>query len=361
MMWLRIRIARIRYWLYYALEFLRDETLSLFQRRAMPRPTMILRGFHSISRDLYRLEDGARPAFLTDCQRLRTALINGNFRVVLNDKILFERVFAQWLPVPATVALVQSGQLIAIHTRGAIGSRTSWAEIAARSPTGVVARPIGGGSGVGIVIIRRDGDRWRFNGDLLDASEIERRLPSLNRYLLSSFVPQAEATAELNPSTTNTVRILTMIDPTDGRAFVARAVQRIGVRASAPVDNWSQGGLSALVDVETGSLSRGATKPSHGRPQWHATHQESGAAIEGHVIPNWPQIRSAIEEAAATLPMLPYVGWDVIPTDAGFAVIEGNYRSDVNLLQVHGPLLADERIRRFYRRHGIIAGQAKVT
>lgn len=49
-----------------------------------------------------------------------------------------------------------------------------------------------------------------------------------------------------------------------------------------------------------------------------------------------------------------YVGWDIIVTDDGYKIIEGNNYSDVNLLQIHRPLLADPRVRRFYLYHGII-------
>jgi hypothetical protein len=47
------------------------------------------------------------------------------------------------------------------------------------------------------------------------------------------------------------------------------------------------------------------------------------------------------------------VGWDVMVTDDGFQVIEGNKFSDVQVLQVHRPLPDDRRVRDFYR-HGII-------
>jgi hypothetical protein len=48
------------------------------------------------------------------------------------------------------------------------------------------------------------------------------------------------------------------------------------------------------------------------------------------------------------------VGWDVLVDRAGVPVIlEANANPDVNLLQVHGGLLRDPRVRRFYAAFGI--------
>jgi hypothetical protein len=45
-----------------------------------------------------------------------------------------------------------------------------------------------------------------------------------------------------------------------------------------------------------------------------------------------------------------------VVTEDGFRILEGNKYPDVHILQVHRPLLADDRIRAFYRRHGVIGG-----
>lgn len=53
------------------------------------------------------------------------------------------------------------------------------------------------------------------------------------------------------------------------------------------------------------------------------------------------------------IPVRPYVEWDVVPTDeeGGFAVLEANSYSGMKALQVHRPLLDDERVKRFYDAH----------
>ena len=47
-----------------------------------------------------------------------------------------------------------------------------------------------------------------------------------------------------------------------------------------------------------------------------------------------------------------FLGWDVVVTADGIRLLEGNANTGMNVLQVHGPLLSDPRIRRFYESHG---------
>ena len=50
-----------------------------------------------------------------------------------------------------------------------------------------------------------------------------------------------------------------------------------------------------------------------------------------------------------------YVGSDVVMTDKGFAVIEGNNNTDVEIQAPFGfGLLTQPRVRRFYEYHKII-------
>jgi hypothetical protein len=44
----------------------------------------------------------------------------------------------------------------------------------------------------------------------------------------------------------------------------------------------------------------------------------------------------------------------VVVARDGPVLIEGNNKSDVNLIQAHRPLLANARVRAFYERHGLL-------
>ena len=120
------------------------------------------------------------------------------------------------------------------------------------------------------------------------------------------------------------------------------------------MDNFSLGGIAALVDTKTGRLSESLQVSPTGRPKPMPHHPDTGAAIDGAVIPEWPDVVNRVLSLAAEHSYLPYVGWDVVVTDDGIRMLEGNANTGMHLLQVHGPLLADSRIRRFYEQRGLI-------
>ncbi len=198
----------------------------------------------------------------------------------------------------------------------------------------------------GILVRRRGREVHPFRAaDLSGLVLVERRLV------------QGDFWRALAPVSTNTIRAVTMWANGDKTPFLGCAVQRFGTADTAPTDNWSGGGICARVDLESGRLGAGRMHPRKGAlSQAEFTHHpDTGVAIEGAVVPHWDRIRETVLAAAASLPVLRYVGWDVMVDHAGTPVIiEGNHNTDVDLLQVHGGLLADPRVRRFYERCGVI-------
>jgi hypothetical protein len=146
--------------------------------------------------------------------------------------------------------------------------------------------------------------------------------------------------------------VITFRDVDTGEPFVAFASHRFGTDRSRPVDNFGAGGLSAGIDLATGVLDRGLSRvrSADGRRneiRWIDEHPDSGARITGTKIPHWEQVLDGVLHAAAALPGSRYVAWDLAVTQDGVSVIEGNNRGDV-LVQLHGPLLLDERTRKVF-------------
>jgi hypothetical protein len=198
-------------------------------------------------------------------------------------------------------------------------------------------------------------DTYRVNGEKQTAAEFKSMVRDLDDYLVSEAVEQADYAQGLFPHSVNTLRILTMYDEEADEPYIPIVAHRIGTERSAPVDNFSSGGLAAEVDRETGELSAAAHYPYSGRLDWHDTHPDTSAQIEGIEVPHWSTVKDRVLDLAAAFSHTPYIGWDIVVTDEGeFTVIEANNCTDMDILQVHRPLLLDQRARRFYERHGVV-------
>jgi D-alanine-D-alanine ligase-like ATP-grasp enzyme len=78
-------------------------------------------------------------------------------------------------------------------------------------------------------------------------------------------------------------------------------------------------------------------------------HPDTGAAIEGEVLPYWDTVCDTVLRATEALPFIRYSGWDIVVDDSGTPVIiEANNNTGVDLFQVHSGVLRDARVRRFY-------------
>jgi hypothetical protein len=182
--------------------------------------------------------------------------------------------------------------------------------------------------------------------------------------IIERVLTQGDFWQRLNPTSANSIRVVTMWTPGEPRPFIGMAVQRIGTAATAPTDNFSGGGICAPVDLETGRLGTGRRKPEHGGGSKvaYAHHPDTGAPIEGEVLPAWDKVCDTVLRATETVPFIRYAGWDVLVDAASTPVIiEGNNNTDVNLFQVHGGLLRNERVRRFYERCGVLEGRVNAT
>lgn len=335
--------------------FFRKERASKISVPLSVKLRMWRRGFLGESAVIYGKQSSELNDYLSDYARLiRTPLINGAYSVILNNKILFEACFRRHLDIPDNLGVIVKGRFIPTCSIHDLVDTASLLEFG-RSTRGLVARPIGGGGGAGVHILGYAATTgFTLNGSPATEREILELLGRLPNHLVTPYITQAAYSSAVFPATANTIRVLTMVDPATEVPFVAVAVHRFGNKDSIPVDNWTQGGLSALLNLETGELGPGVTYPRNGRVEFHETHPDTGSQICGVRVPGWAAARDTLLNAARAWSIIPYIGWDILMTDRGFVVIEGNNFTDVNLLQVHGPLLRDQRIRQFYLHHRVL-------
>ena len=347
-------------------------TRSLFPMPMRERLWLYRRGFLSQARALYEFGRHDPRQYLSDYARyVRTPRINGRWAVALDNKLVFHWMMQPFDDYrPDLYGLIESGtvhrslplQVTSVDESSACSNASTvgtdpgrWVLDRLRDEGALVIKPVTGGGGENVLVCDHREGEYRVNDEPRTADEFRSLIRDLDGYLVFEFVEPAGYATELFPDTANTIRILTLFPEDASEPFIAASVHRIGTTRSEGLDNWSRGGLSADIDRDTGRLSRGVQYPYSGQLEWCTTHPDTGSRIEGTQVPGWTDITDRLLEIASEYPYLPYVGWDLIVTDPGeFTIIEANSYTDIDLLQVHTPLLEDPRARRFYATQRVI-------
>jgi hypothetical protein len=129
-----------------------------------------------------------------------------------------------------------------------------------------------------------------------------------------------------------TVRVVTCLDEA-GEPVVVAAVLRTSLGRNRTVDNLHAGGIGALVDIGSGTLGKASNLGSNARLGWLSAHPDTGAAIEGRVVPCWNEVKMQAIAAHRHFSDRVVVGWDIAILDDGPIFIEGNGNPDLDILQ----------------------------
>ncbi|ADJ15613.1 sugar-transfer associated ATP-grasp domain-containing protein [Halalkalicoccus jeotgali] len=333
-------------------------------------------GFRARAAHLYDFETYGPEEYLSDAARYVGAYyLNGPWRDAIDNKLLCHLLLSGFDEHrPSVYGLLKGGRLHPIDNSAL--PRSDGGPLA-----GVVARPensvpsavdgtdwvldrlerdrlvckrFKGGSGKQVLILASKDGEYTVNGDPRSEGELRERLGKLDDYLVTEYVTQAPYAADVYSPSVNTMRVVTMYDEESGEAFVPAATHRFGTARSGALDNFSQGGLSVGVDRETGRLGAGIQYLPPDLPEEFERHPDTGERIVGREVPGWEAIKADLLAIADHLSYIPYIGWDLVVTDAGeFSIIEANNNTSA-LIQVHEPLLREDRTRRFYKRHGVL-------
>lgn len=219
-----------------------------------------------------------------------------------------------------------------------------------------VVKPILGGKGDNVYICKDVGNgTYLVNSEIYLKTDFIDFIKSLNDYIVQEFIEQHNYLKDIYSDSTNTIRLVTMREPISNEIFIAWSAQRIGTKQSTPVDNWTAGGISAEIDVEKGILSAAKYYDNQERKLLtFERHPDSNAQIKGITIPHWDKIKTELMLAHRALPNIHFIAWDIVVTQNAFEVIEVNNTSGVEHIQVHRPLLKDQRIKDFFQHHGIV-------
>lgn len=198
----------------------------------------------------------------------------------------------------------------------------------------VVLKPVLGSKGAGVLALGERLAEAEWERPPEGRITVEGVLEHLARYRHQPYFLAEErlrchpALADLPGGILHTARVVTVLAP---EPEVVVATFRIG-RGAEIADNFSKGNLAAPVDLATGRLGSAVGKGTGlGR---HRLHPDTGAAIEGRVLPDWPEAMALVRRAAAAVPFLRAIGWDVALTPDGPQVVELNGMFDLDLVQL---------------------------
>jgi hypothetical protein len=326
------------------------------------RLKMWSKGFFSASWFRYEFYLGKNKEYdyVSDLQEnLRASRVTlPSYTKYVDDKVIFPLFFANLCPVVHNYAFILNNRLLPLSKSLIINSPDNLLTLLS-SGQDIVIKPVEGslGSHVHKLYFKND-EGFFWNGKHIERDDLIKKLSNLNFNIICPWIKQAKYAEKFYPFTTNTVRILTVIDPETNEAFVAHSVQRIGTKRSFPVDNFHAGGISCHIDSNTGIIGKGSYMyPVESCKTWYSHHPETGEVIEGVQIPHWDNIITSILRVANSVSFLKIIGWDLIVLDNqehGFVLLEGNDGADFKVHQIHGGFLKDKKIRDAMKGYNII-------
>lgn len=184
------------------------------------------------------------------------------------------------------------------------------------------------GSGVQIINIQ-DGV------DTITSEKVSDMFARYDRdFLIEEVICQHDGMAALNPTSLNTIRVLSYRNGMD--VNVVYTVIRIG-RKGRTIDNESAGGISARINPD-GKLARYA----YGAPgDDNIEFTDSGVKLDGYEIPSFDKVIDFVKEQHLYMPWFDLIGWDIaINKEGNPVVIEFNITPDLSQ-SANGPAFGE--------------------
>ena len=197
-------------------------------------------------------------------------------------------------------------------------------------------KPYNGKCGRGIFILQV-GDDIIINGEVVDQEHAVDFLSSAfkDEYIIQDVLVQHPEMAALNPSSVNTIRIITGRNKKTKQVEFITGFLRIGGKKSM-TDNMAGGGMAVGIDFETGYLKHYGYFFADGGSRRIEEHPELKIPLETIQVPHLKEAVQTSIELHEKLDDLQIIGWDVAVTEDSVSFIEGNDSPGLSQSN-HGP------------------------
>jgi len=242
-----------------------------------------------------------------------------NYIVLLRDKYAFASYLASTIGKEAvvdSVALITDGQVYRPDTQ-------QWTELQSLLTDGseLVFKLLDGECAEGVMLVTVCGNEIRVDDRVMSRDEFAAYLAG-NRYLVQNVVVQHSTLQQFKTKSVNTIRIVT-IKGKSGQVGVFAAFLRLSDSADSFVDNRAKGGLGIGIDLSNGQLMKyGLPHDAFGGRK--EVHSLSGIRFEGFQLPYWQETVDLVCRAHKQFYELQSIGWDVVLTEDGPVLLEGN-------------------------------------
>jgi hypothetical protein len=254
--------------------------------------------FRFYGQDAKERKKWAGTGYMYEYQRYMNPPIK---REVLNDKTAFYKAYRPFF-------------LHAVGDMADLEASDALFEALRTNPSRkLVLKEAEGKCGLGVTILPVD--------QFADATALAAYMRKEGFDLVEGFIIQHPALQALSPSAVNTIRIFTQLTPDDQMIILGC---RLRISVNSPVDNMAAGNMAAYVDDETGRVT-GPGVYSDPSKQASDTHPITGVPINGFQIPQWDAILGLVRRAALHQRENRSIGWDVVLTEQGPGLIEGNH------------------------------------
>lgn len=133
-------------------------------------------------------------------------------------------------------------------------------------------------------------------------------------FIIQSCIKQHERMAALNPTSVNTIRVLSYRSGME--VLIIYAVIRIG-RKGQVIDNQSAGGISTTIS-EDGKLGKYGFG---GYNKDNILETDTGIVLEGYEVPSYHKAMDMVKRLHMKLPFTNLIGWDIAIQEDGEPVL----------------------------------------
>lgn len=252
---------------------------------------------------------------------------------ILRDKLFFG-IFAKSVGIDSgqNIALINHGRIFDLDSKEYIPGDVFWE----RHEGDYFIKQIDGECGDGIFHVKIYDGSIIYKNNNYGWIEFSNFLGQ-GRFIVQKTIVQHPVMSSLHPQSINTLRLVTIRNPSTGKIELFPSILRIGTGESN-VDNTSQGGIAVGFDLTSGKLKKyGFYKPEFGGRV--EEHPDSHIKFSDFTI---PYVNEAEEQATLLHTFLSDVhsiGWDIAIGENGPIFVEGNDNWEINGPQIcNGPL-----------------------